>query len=71
MSVIDSSRNICNCIRNASVNTYMIGGDVRNAFVNTYMIGGDVRNAFVNTYMNGGDVLACGMQYILGPGLNI
>jgi hypothetical protein len=28
MSVIDSSRNICNCIRNASVNTYMMGRDI-------------------------------------------
>jgi hypothetical protein len=58
MSVIDSSRNICNCIRNASVNTYMMGRDmmgrdVRNASVNTYMMGKDVRNASVHTYLMG------------------
>ena len=58
MSVIDSSRNICNCIRNASVNTYMMGKDVRNASVHTYLMGRDVRNAYMigrdvrNAYVN-------------------
>jgi len=56
MSVIDSSRNICNCIRNASVNTYMMGRDVRNASVNTYMMSKNVRNASVHTYSMGRDV---------------